>query len=166
MSPRPMVRLGNYDQDTPYRIFAGLVFQPLTLQYLWLFENLPEALSRFIADPTVSDYEMLVPERVPAGRREIVVLTGVLRAEMTRGYEQFEDQIIFAVDGTPVRDLKHLSQLLDHGTGRLTTITMQRGGMIAVRRSEAATLGPEILTRYQVGKDRSPGLGVPARYKE
>ena len=78
----------------------------------------------------------------------------------------FEDSVVFAVDGTPVRDLNHLSQMLDHGTDDFATITLEQGDVIALKRSEAATLSPEILSRYQVARDRSPDLEVPASYAE
>ncbi len=165
-SPPPMVRSGRDDPEPPYRIFAGLVFQPLTLRYLEGFEGLPKNLYSYVSDPTARDMEMLVPVRSPGHRREVVVLTGILRTEMNRGYEQFEDSVVFAVDGTPVRDLNHLSQMLDHGPGDFATITLEQGDVIAVDRFEAANQSSEILSRYQVARDRSSDLEVPASYGE
>ncbi len=66
-------------------------------------------------------------ERKDEIREEVVVLTGVLSSDLTRGYEQFEDQVIYAVDGVPVRSLEHMSMLLDRSRGEFVNIILERG---------------------------------------
>ncbi len=65
-----------------------------------------------------------------------------------------------------MRDLNHLSQMLDHGTDDFATITLEQGDVIAVKRSEAATRSSETLSRHQIASDRSPDLEVPASFRE
>lgn len=156
LAPTPLVQLGHFDRVLDYRIFGGLVFQPLTARYLSAFESAPEHLARFMNDPSAADYEVLGGRGAGERRRQIVVLTGLLANELTRGYEGLENGIVYAVDGQPVEDLAHLSDLFDHGTNDLVTITMERGGVIVLDRLQSKTLTPELLRRYQVGLDRSP----------
>jgi S1-C subfamily serine protease len=155
-APMPVVHLGHFDRSLDYRIFGGLVFQPLTARYLTAFESVPDHLARFMRDPVAADFQILGGRGVEEQRRQIVVLTGLLANELTRGYEDLEDEIVYAVDDHPIRDLAHLSDLLDRGTGDLVTITTERGGFVVLDRMQARTLTPEVLRRYQVGGDRSP----------
>ena len=65
-------------------------------------------------------------------RRELVVLSGFLTNELTRGYEDFEYEVVHAVNGEPIADLAHLSSLLDSGNSKLVTIMLERNGIMLV----------------------------------
>ena len=157
-APDPLVALGRFDRGPDYRIFGGLVFQPLTARYLTAFETPPEHLTRFLGDPRSADYAILGAEGGGEQRREIVVLSGLLASELTRGYEALEDSIVRSVDGRPIADLSDLSRALDRGTGSLVVIETEHGGLLVLDRAQAQGLLPEILGRYQVGADRSARL--------
>ena len=86
------------------------------------------------------------------------MLSGLLPNKLTRGYENFEDEIVYTVNGEPVKDLAHLSSLLDNGTSKLVTIMMERGGVMVFDRAQVQQLTPQVLNRYQVAADRSPQL--------
>ena len=86
------------------------------------------------------------------------VLSGLLPNELTREYESFEDEIVYAVNDEPVEDLAHLSSLLDNGTSKLVTIMMERGDIMVLDRAQVQQLTPQVLNRYQVTADRSPQL--------
>ncbi len=168
LAPRPLVPLGDFDRSPDYRIFGGLVFQALTVRYLTVFEedSPPDHLARLRDDPSFGDYELLGAPSAKEHRREIVVLIGFLSNELTRGYDFLEDEVVYAVDGEPVKDLAHLSWLLDSGDSKLVTIMMERSGAkVVLDRAEARRITPELLNRYQVAADRSPGLMV-ARDKQ
>jgi len=85
----------------------------------------------------------------------------VLRSELNRGYERLEQEVIYSVDGTPVRSLRHLSDLIDAARGEFVSIATEQGNLVAIRRTLAATEGPKILERYQVESDRSAALRAP-----
>jgi S1-C subfamily serine protease len=163
--PDPLVPLGPHDQDIPFRIYGGLVFQQLTERYLTIFEEAPSRLMTYASYPSEGGHRLLVSDRGVDGRREVVVLSGVLATELTRGYENMEDEVVLAVDGTTVRDLRHLSELLDSAPGEFLTITTEQGHMIVLDRAEVASANEEILSQYRIASDRSPGLAVPAKQK-
>jgi len=160
--PRPLVPLVDYDREIPYRIYAGLVFQPLTARHLAELEQPPPHLAEYLLSPARGGYRMLVPGRGAPGREEVVMLASVLRSELNRGYEQLEQEVIYSVDGTPVRSLRHLSELIDAARGEFVDFTTEDGHVIAIQRALAASDGPAILERYQVGSDRSAGLRADA----
>jgi hypothetical protein len=105
---------------------------------------------------------MLVPAQGVPGREEVVMLASVLRDELNRGYEQLQQEVIYSVDGTPVRSLRRLSDLIDAARGEFVTFTTEDGHVIAVERALAASQGPKILDRFQIDRDRSAGLRVDA----
>jgi len=162
LAPDRGVRLGYFDRNASYRIFGGLVFQPLTLRYLLVFDEIPEYLFSHWSDPTLSGHAVVGPKRGEGNRRQVVVLTGILANELTRGYEQFEDEVIYSVNGEPLKDLSHLSQLLDNASGEFVSFTTERSGVVTMNRQEAEQLTATILRRYQVALDRSPDLVMPA----
>jgi hypothetical protein len=164
-APRPVVGLVSSDRTPDYRIYGGLVFQVLTVPYLRLFDEFPGHLVRFWDDPSFADYEVLGRKSPANGRREVVVLSTLLSNELTRGYEEFEDQVVYAIDDRPVRDLAHLSRLLDDATGKFVTITLEQGGLLVLDRTRAQRLTRQVLDRYQVVADRSERLMVPASHE-
>lgn len=163
-APEPLVRLGDFNRSPDYRIFGGLVFQALTVRYLSIFEEIPNHLARFWRDRSTVDCEVLGGRSPEEERRQIVVLTGLLPNELTRGYGAFEDGIVYAVNGQRVQDLAHLSDLLDNANDGLVTIIMERGGVIVLDRARAEQITSQVLARYQIASDRSPRLAYPANH--
>ncbi len=162
-SPNPLVPVGDYDRGLSYRIHAGLVFQPLTLRYLDTFEDPPSQLMVYYHNPVAGGHRLLVPDRGIPGRRQVVVLSRVLTTELNRGYQKMEDQVVLSVDGTTVRDLRHLSELFDGASGESMTIMAEGGNVIVLDRAAVTAANGEILARYEVASDRSADLQVPAR---
>jgi hypothetical protein len=160
--PRSLVPLVDYDRGFAYRIYAGLVFQPLTARHLSEFAEPPSHLAEYLLNPVRAGYRTLVPSQGIAGRTEVVMLASVLRSELTRGYEDLERQVIHAVDDTPIRSLRHLSDLIDAARGEFVTFTTETGDVIAIHRGLAAKAGPTILERYQIESSRSQDLAAPA----
>ena len=61
-----------------------------------------------------------------------------------------------------MRNLKHLAELLDGPENELIEITMEQGGVIALRHDQVLRERSKILARYRVPADRSPDLILPA----
>jgi S1-C subfamily serine protease len=161
--PSSWAPLGDYDRDLRYRVYGGLVFRRLTARYLYKFEEIPSHLWNYYSDPVVSGYRTLLSPGALPGRRELIVISDVLAGELNRGYEHFEDEVVHSIDGVPVRDLRHLSELLDSAQGKFVTLTTKRGGLIALNRGEVQERTGDLLARYGVPADRLGDLAVPAK---
>jgi len=159
--PRTLVPLVDYDRAPDYRIYAGLVFEPLTAHHLADLEEAPPHLAEYMMRPARGGYRMLVPGQGVPGREEVVMLASVLPSELNRGYERLEQEVIYSVDGTPVRSLRQLSDLIDAARGEFVSIATEQGNLIVIRRTLAAQEGPKILERYHVADDRSAALRTP-----
>jgi hypothetical protein len=165
-APDPLIELASGDRRPSYLIYGGLVFQPVTFRYLGEFDDIPPRLLAFWKASTLSDRALLGRNIAKTHRSEVVALTGVLASDLTRGYQSFEGEVVYAVNGTPVKNLEHLAKLLDDPANELVEIAMQQGGRIALRRDQVNSESAEILARYQVSADRSPDLVVPAKLAE
>ncbi len=157
-----LVAPGAYDRDLPYRVYAGFVFQPLTARYLISSKRRQNLLRVYYLNPVMGGTTTRVPNRGIPGRREVVILTSVLTDELTRGYEDIKNTVILSIDGTVVRDLAHLSDLLDSGESEFVTILTELGQQIVLERTAAEAAHAEILRRYQIPRDRADDLLLSA----
>ena len=105
-----------------YLAFGGLVFQPLTRDYLTTWDtwwnNAPKELL------TAHYLGRRTPER-----HELIVLTEVLEGPMTTGYDAYVNETVVRVEGAVPRDLSELAQLLDAASGTVA-LEMSSGALI------------------------------------
>jgi S1-C subfamily serine protease len=141
-----------YPDRASYRIFGGLVFQPVDMDLaLSMRDELPTNIMAMWNNSTVRTSVC----------REPVRLGRVLPHAVNRGFELWGGELIAAVQGTPVVDFAHLNELLDGLTGRWARIDLDDGTRIMLDLAEARAALPAILEKFNVASDRYPG-GVPA----
>jgi S1-C subfamily serine protease len=136
----------------PYLIYGGLVLQPLTYAYFTAFEGKPPANLAAIA---TKPYKT-------ADRRQAVVITTVLASESNATYRWAEDMVVTAVDGVRIRDMAHMTELLDRAAGPNVTITVEESRQLVfdVRQVRAEMTG--LMEEYDAKRDRSQAMALPA----
>jgi len=150
--PAYLVSEDRYDVKPTYYLFGGLLFVPLTRDYLktwgsqW-WQIAPHSL--------LHHYESGVRT---AKRQEVVILQKVLADTVNRGYHQFESLEIVRVQGKPIRNLKDLIRIVERSRAELVTFESAQGIQLVLDRAEAATRRNAILTRFGVPEDRSSDL--------
>ncbi len=150
--PRFLVQEDRYDVKPTYYLFGGLLFVPLTRDYLktwgqnW-WAHAPHGL--------MDRYERGL--RRP-DRREVVVLQKVLADEANQGLHDLESLEIVEVQGQPVRDLRHLIEVVESAKQRYVFFKAIDKSEIAIDRKVAAARTPDILERFGVLHDRSVDL--------
>ncbi len=151
----PPVRLvpeSRYDVKPTYYLFGGLLFVPLTRDYLqtwgreW-WQIAPRSL--------MHHYESGV--RSPS-RQEVVILQKVLADPVNRGYHRAESVEIVKVQGRRVRHLRDLIALVENSHGEFVAFETAGGASLILDRRQALERGPVILQRFGVPRDRSPDL--------
>lgn len=149
--PQHLVSEDRYDVKPTYFLFGGLLFVPLTRDYLktwgqhW-WAAAPHSL--------MARYETGVRT---AQRREVVVLQKVLADRANLGYHEVESLEITRVQGTPIRDLKHMIQVLSKDS-EYVCFEAADGMQIVLDRDQAIERTPHIMQRFGVPRDRSPDL--------
>jgi hypothetical protein len=98
----------NVDQPPPYLVYGGLIFQELSRQYLkeWGANWQKEAPQRMVY------MDRFQSELFPEGNRRVVIMTQVLPANCTIGYDDFAYLTVQKVNGKEVKSLRDLAQAL------------------------------------------------------
>ncbi|HIE11058.1 MAG TPA: serine protease [Kiritimatiellae bacterium] len=144
-----------YDVLPTYYIYGGLVFMPLTRNYLmswgpnW-FNNAPKELVAMLSD------NLRRPER-----DEVVLMTKVLASSVNEGYHKWNNWVVEKVNGVPVRNLRHLVELVEGSRQMFVVFENDKRQKIILDRSKAIEATPEILKTYHIPADRSPDLRKP-----
>lgn len=96
----------NGEQPPAYYVLGGLVFQELSRQYLreWGANWLKEAPQRFVY------MDRFQSELFPEGNRRVVVLSQVLPANSTIGYDDFGFLTVTKVNGKEIKSLRDLAE--------------------------------------------------------
>ena len=128
-----------------YFIYAGLVFQPLTRKYLQTWKSARHA-------PTALQHAYRQGNKSEE-KREIVVLSHVLADDVNVGYSDFNYQIITEINGTEIRDLNHLVNIIEAKPELLEFKTASQQWLI-IDQAHAQERHQVILDRYQIGSDR------------
>ncbi|MDQ2659788.1 MAG: PDZ domain-containing protein, partial [Verrucomicrobiota bacterium] len=95
----------NLDQPPSYVVLGGLIFQELSRQYLkeWGANWLKEAPQRLVY------LDRFQSELFPEGKRRVVVMTQVLPANSTIGYDDFAYLTVTKVNGQEIKSLRDLA---------------------------------------------------------
>ena len=142
-----LVPRSQYDVEPPYFIFGGLVFQPLSRDFLTTWDTWwDKAPKEFL--------HLYYSGRRCRERQEVVVLSQVLADELNVGYEDLYSESVLSVNGQAPRDMAHFVKLVESAGETLTIQTSSRG--VIVFDTEAARAAqPRILQRYRIEHDRS-----------
>jgi len=148
-----LVAKERYDVRPTYFIYGGLIFIPLTQNYLmswgddW-YDSAPKnlvALYKF-GQPTVQG-------------EEAVILSKVLPAEVNSGYHNYRDLRIVAVNNRQIFNLRQLMQAVETtAQDPFIEFNTDQGFKIVLNRKRVAAAQSAILKTYSVPSDRSEDL--------
>lgn len=142
-----------YDRSPTFFIFGGLVFQPLTRDFLeawtkWWHQAPKELLH-------------LYQEGLPTeARRGAVVVAQVLADEVNVGYASFAETTVLSVNGKAPKDIQDMARTLaeiEHGDVEIRT---SYGGFLLFDAEKARTANARILDRYRIPRPCSSDLGA------
>jgi hypothetical protein len=140
---RPLVP-GRHSDRVEYFVFGGVVFQPLTVEYLRRLEQPPSDLANH------AFYQNVVTE----DRRQVILLQKVLPHAANQGYEDWQDRIVKTANGVSPQDLAHLVQIVEEATGPWLRIVTEDESVLTLSLSDVRAAQPKILSAYGIGKDR------------
>jgi S1-C subfamily serine protease len=149
---KPFVSLiarARYDVRPTYYVYGGLVFQPLTRDFLSTWEDWDErAPSDFL-----SLYESGVRTE---SQQETVVLSRILADRATVGFESRSCEIILAINHRKVAHMKDLVEEISRAAGILEITTTR--GTIVVDVEAVQKAQKRILDHYQISAAMSEDL--------
>src|SRR5215211_385056 len=100
----------NLDQPPSYLVLGGLIFQELSRQYLreWGNNWQKEAPQKFVY------LDRFQSELFPEGKRRVVILSQVLPANATIGYDDIAYLTVQKVNDREIKSLRDLAEALQH----------------------------------------------------
>jgi len=149
-APRYLVAECVYDVAPRYLIVGGVVFVPLTLQYMLhefgkrYYEKAPNALLAAIDERFQSR----------AGE-EVVVLSQMLASEISSGYDGIRNIKLEHLNGERVLNLQHLSDLVDACTAEFLVFGLAHTQTVVLQRRQALDATPAILAQHSISAHRS-----------
>jgi len=141
-----------YDRAPTYYVFGGLVFEPLTLNYL---KTWGRRWSRR-APGDLSNYCLY--GRRTQDRKEVIVLVKVLADEINVGYHDLENRVISHVNGKKISTMADLVAAFVEHDGGYYVILDEHGYQIVLDKRKVDAQSESILQRYKISSDRSEDL--------
>jgi len=154
VSPQHLVAEDRYDVKPTYYIFGGLLFVPLTRDYL---KTWGQHWWAHAPHPLMARYEAGI--RTPA-QHEIVVLQKVLADPVNLGYHDMESVEVVRVQGKAIRGLSDLIRAIETDTTEFISFETVDGSVMVLNREQAIARLPHIMRRFGVPRDRSADLNA------
>ncbi|ELR17558.1 trypsin domain containing protein [Acanthamoeba castellanii str. Neff] len=145
-----LVPTPTYDVPPSYFLYCGLLFQPLSKDYLTTWSNWRKNAPK----EYVHFYECGIPEK---DRTQVVVLTKILADRINVGYDDdgaYTNSSVTSCNGVPIRNLQHLVDEI------ITLVTSENGVVVlpAPKHKTAEEAKERILRVYKIQQDRSADL--------
>jgi S1-C subfamily serine protease len=139
-----------YDKAPTYYIAGGLVFQPLTANYLSKWPKQEDAPANLV--------HYFINGRRSKDKMEIIVLSQVFGDEITVGYSHLTDHVITQVNGKRIVSMEDLVRAIELNTGEYHVIVDEDGNQIILGTSKAKEANQRIMKKYEIRSDRSEDL--------
>jgi len=137
----------NFDQAPRYYVLGGLIFQELSKQYLkeWGPAWQREAPQRLVY------LDHFQSELFPEGNRRIVILSQVLPANSTIGYDELSYLTVTKVNGKEIKSLDDLAEAVKHPLNGFIKIEMAEDPkQIELDAAQVAAEGPDLQENYGI----------------
>jgi S1-C subfamily serine protease len=145
-----LVKRLQFDRQPSYFIFGGLVFYPLTLNFIDKFGD----WRGNILSPYLRKY---TNELINADRDELVVLSHILTDEINAGID-IRHVVIDSVNGFKIRNMKTLMQAFDESREPYFRIVTETRDRIVLKADQIRQFSERILKRNNISSDRSEDL--------
>lgn len=145
-----LVPANQFDVVPSYFIFAGLVFQVLTQPFLtqeWSKDWQQKGPVRFVEKALFGAKEY--PDQ------EVVILSQILAADINVTYQQYVPNVCTHFNRTPVRNLRHLVELVESNTEPFLRFDLESERVIILDATDANGQSSHILNSHNIPSDKS-----------
>ncbi|MCE5186912.1 MAG: hypothetical protein LLF76_12380 [Planctomycetaceae bacterium] len=149
-SSQMLVPYYQYGKQPVYLVTGGYVFQQLTRDYLAMWgEGWPGKVP-----PHLFNYYFSESFKPTAERKEIVILSYVLPAEVNLGYQQLSQLVVSTVDGKTIASVKDLVETMNAASeSPFHTITFEmQAPVLVIPKENLALIDQQIAAIYAVSK--------------
>lgn len=133
-----------FDKVSPYYIYGGVVFVPVTGDFLKYSDRPPLNLGAQMWESP--------------NKKELVAVLQVLPADVNFGYHDKSMWVVDFINGTPVKDFQQFVQLLKNNQAKNVFFENENGYQIVINHQEAMKAEADILKLYKIPARYSAGL--------
>jgi hypothetical protein len=152
MNSARLVPLEQYETPPTYYIVGGLVFAPLTKNYLFEWGN-----QWFFSAPTKL-LDLYQNGLRTEDRKEVILLTKVLADEINLGYHDIDNVIIAKINGKKISAMNDGVDVIEKNKGVYHLLEDDTGRKIILRKDQVDKFSSRILQTYRIDADRSDDL--------
>ena len=134
-----------FGKKPKYYIAGGLVFQPLTMNYLHEFGG-----SNWAQGAPVELTNYAVNGEQESQESGVVILSEVLADRANVGYHELGENVVRQVDGIAVKNFDHFISLIESGTSPYVEILVNRGTRIIFDRKEFFASTEPIIKKFSI----------------
>jgi hypothetical protein len=146
-----LVKPEAFDEIPEYYVYGGVLFVPLNMNLIMRWG--PDWNRTAPVNLLQARDEWASPER-----RELVVALQVLAADVNLGYHELRNWVVDTVNGQPVRDFKHFTQMVHDNASPHVVFRNSSGYQVVVDHQEAQASEQAILEQYRIPTAWSDGL--------
>ena len=146
-----LVAAEEFDKIPEYYIYGGVLFVPLNMNLI----------KRWGSDWGRTAPVSLLQARdewSSPTRRELVVALQVLAADVNLGYHDWRNWVVDQVNGEPIRDFNHFSNVLKNNLEENVVFENSNGYQMVINHSAAVASEDSILEQYRIPTAYSTGL--------
>lgn len=146
----PILPRTEYDKKPTYFIFGGVVFTPLSINYIYSIWDSSRGRPGIL--------ERILYENATQEKQEIVVLLQVLADETNKGYHNFANIPVKAVNGETFSGIKDLMKKIENYKGEFIEFELENLSKVVLETEKSRAADAGILQRYGITSDRSENL--------
>ena len=157
--PWPFTMQSNrYDYSPRYVLFGGLLFQPLSRDFLLAYK-LDELQIRFF-------YDFFVDDEIYKEHPEVIVLSQVLADPINTYLNDFLYGIVESINGRNIRTLEDVAEEFAKDTPEYVIRLIGIGRPLVLEKTAVDAARERILSRYNVLREQNLDEGIGEEYDE
>jgi len=149
----PVHTFGREHENPSYMIVAGLVFTTLSVPFLR-----SEFGEEWDCEAPVEIVHRVMRQRAEFKGEELVVLTQVLANDLTVGYEDLENVLLLSINGSGVRNLRHVMEIIDGCDSEYLRFSFLTNLVLVLKTADIKKATAEALEQHNIPAAHSADL--------
>ncbi len=141
------MQASSYDVLPRYVLFGGLLFQPMSHDFMEA-NGVDDLRLRYF-------YDFFLTDEIYHDHPEVIALSGILPDPINAYLGGFRDSIVDEVNGKKIKTLKDLSDALSQQTDRYVIKVLGTGLPIVLERKDVEAARERIMSRYNVSSEQN-----------
>jgi hypothetical protein len=145
--PPYLIQGHSYDVHPRYVVYAGLLFQPLSLDLLETYQSADLRLRHF--------FDYFVLDQIYLQHPDVIVLTNILPDPINTYLAPYRGEIVDEINGKKIRTLDELANTFAEPADRFVVKMIGEGPPLVLDPKQVETARERIRTRYNVVREEN-----------